>query len=188
LPLWEHELILRDIDAIAAELQRLQDAQVTVLWRPIHEASGAWFWWGDSGADPYLALWRLLYDRLVNYHGLHNLIWVWNGQDPAWYPGDVYVDIVSEDIYDVALDYVPHEQAYLNALTYAGMPKLVTLSETGVLPGPAWLFASQARWSWFTLWSGDYANTELWNEDPMKLEVYSSELVVTLDELPDLSQ
>lgn len=184
----EHELILRDIDAIAVELQRLEDAQVPVLWRPIHEASGGWFWWGDWGPEPYLALWRLLYDRLVNYHGLHHLIWVWNGQAPEWYPGDVYVDIVSEDIYDAALDYDPQQQAYLDALSYAGMPKLVALSETGVLLDPGRLLASEARWSWFMLWSGEFANTELWNEDAMKLEVYASELVVTLDELPDLAE
>ncbi|WP_223164449.1 glycosyl hydrolase [Massilia rubra] len=41
-----------------------------------------------------------MFERLVRQRGLHNLIWVWNGQDPAWYPGDDMVDIVSHDIYD----------------------------------------------------------------------------------------
>jgi mannan endo-1,4-beta-mannosidase len=180
----ERRLILRDLDAIAAELRRLQDAGVPVLWRPLHEASGGWFWWGARGADPYLALWRLVYDRLVNHHGLHNLIWVWNGQHRDWYPGDAYVDIVAEDIYDAERDYEPQEAKYAAAARYASMPKLVALSETGALLDPARLRGSSARWSWFTLWSGDFARTETWNEDSMKREVYGSDFVITLDELP----
>ena len=182
----EHALVIRDVDAIAAELQRLEDAGVPVLWRPLHEASGGWFWWGAHGPGPYQQLWRLLYDRLVNHHGLHNLIWVWNGQDADWYPGDAYVDIVAEDIYDTPLDYDPQEQPYLDATTYAGMTKLVALSETGSLLDPDLLEPSRARWSWFMLWSGDFALTEEWNADAMKQAVYGSDFVITLDELPPL--
>src|SRR5690606_37436229 len=81
-----------DIDQIAGELKRLEDAGVVVLWRPLHEASGGWFWWGrprtDGVAPAYaqVLLWRYLFDRLENHHGLGNLIWVWNGQSAAWYP------------------------------------------------------------------------------------------------------
>jgi len=39
--------VLRDLDAVAAELKLLQDVRVPVLWRPLHEANGRWFWWGD---------------------------------------------------------------------------------------------------------------------------------------------
>ena len=187
----EYQLILRDIDAIAVQLQRLEDAGVPVLWRPIHEASGgvlgAWFWWGDWGPGPYLSLWRLLYDRLVNHHGLHNLIWVWNGQDPSFYPGDQYVDVVSEDIYDKWTYNNPQEKAYLEATRYSKMPKLVALSETGALPDPKRLLDSQARWSWFMLWSGDYATGQSWNDDKMKQSVYTSGFITTLDELPHLA-
>lgn len=35
-----YTLLLRDIDAIAKQLHRLQDAGVPVLWRPLHEAEG----------------------------------------------------------------------------------------------------------------------------------------------------
>ena len=182
----ERAMLLRDIDAIAAELRRLQDAGVPVLWRPIHEASGGWFWWGARGPRPYVMLWRLLYDRLVNHHGLHNLIWVWNGQHRDWYPGDAYVDVVAEDIYDQERDHEPQEAKYLAATRYSSMPKLVALSETGALLDPGRLEASAARWSWFTLWSGDFARGQAWNEDAMKREVYGSDFVITLDELPSL--
>jgi mannan endo-1,4-beta-mannosidase len=183
----ERRLLVRDIDAIATQLQRLEDAGVPVLWRPIHEASGRWFWWGDHGPARYLALWRLLYDRLVNHHRLHNLIWVWNGQHGAWYPGDAYVDVAAEDIYGDKRDYGPMEGEYLAATGYAGMKKLVALSETGTLPDPERLRASRARWSWFMLWSGEFATTEAWNHDAHKRAVYASDLVITLDELPELA-
>lgn len=35
-----YTLLLRDIDIIAKQLHRLQDAGVPVLWRPLHEAEG----------------------------------------------------------------------------------------------------------------------------------------------------
>jgi len=131
-------------------------------------------------------LWRLLYDRLVNHHRLHDLIWVWNGQDADWYPGDQYVDVVAEDIYDTRRDYQPQEDAYRTALGYAGMPRLVALSETGTLLDPTRLAASAARWSWFNLWSGEFAREQTWNEDWMKQQVYASPFVITRDELPPL--
>jgi mannan endo-1,4-beta-mannosidase len=182
----ERELIIRDIDAIAAQLQRLEDAGVPILWRPIHEASGKWFWWGAHGAEAHMALWRLLYDRLVNHHQLHNLIWVWNGQDGGWYPGDQYVDIVAEDIYEDERDHSPQASTYRKAKGYASTSKLVALSETGALLDPQELQESAARWSWFMLWSGDFATAQAWNEDSMKKKVYSSDFVITLDELPVL--
>jgi mannan endo-1,4-beta-mannosidase len=182
----ERQLIIRDIDAIAEQLARLRDAGVPVLWRPVHEASGGWFWWGARGPGPHQMLWRLLYDRLVNHHQLHNLIWVWNGQDPAWYPGDVYVDIIAEDIYDDERDYNPQEAAYLEATRYTTATRLVALSETGTLLDPSRLASSAARWSWFMLWSGDFARAQTWNEDAMKRQVYASDFVITRDELPPL--
>ena len=79
---------------------------MALLWRPLHEASGKWFWWGAKGAAPCKALWNLMYDRMVNHHGLTNLIWVWNsdGADYEWYPGDDKVDILARDFY-----YYPRE-------------------------------------------------------------------------------
>lgn len=183
----EYEELLRDIDAIAVPLRRLADADVPVLFRPLHEASGSWFWWGARGPTPYLALWGLLHDRLTLVHALHNLIWVWNGQSDAWYPGDALVDIVSEDIYGAERVYSPEDQKFEDATTYASSPKLVALSETGALPDPDALVSASTAWSWFCGWSGpEYIVDETWNEDAMKRKVYSHEYVTTLDELPVL--
>ena len=50
-----YQQINEGIDLVAAELKRLSDAGVTVLWRPLHEAAGhdgkGWFWWGRAGSD-----------------------------------------------------------------------------------------------------------------------------------------
>ena len=45
----EREAFYRDMDVIAEELRKFQEADVPVLWRPFHEAYGDWFWWGAKG-------------------------------------------------------------------------------------------------------------------------------------------
>ena len=62
--------IIENIDNISALMKRMEDAGVTVLWRPLHEASGGWFWWGASGADDYKWLWKLMYRRMTDYPSL----------------------------------------------------------------------------------------------------------------------
>ena len=94
-----YTLIIRDIDAIAEELKRLQDANIPVLFRPLHEAEGRWFWWGAQGPEACIELWNLLHDRLTNHHGINNLIWIWNSVAEDWYPGPETVDILSADVY-----------------------------------------------------------------------------------------
>ena len=105
----EYVAMVNDIDTIAMYLKEFRDANIPVIWRPLHEAEGAWFWWGAKGADPFKALWKLMYNRLVNYHGLNNLIWVFTTTSdsgaPDWYPGDDYVDILGMDIYPAENDH-----------------------------------------------------------------------------------
>jgi mannan endo-1,4-beta-mannosidase len=36
-----YTLLMKDIDTIAVQLKKLQDARVPVIWRPLHEAEGA---------------------------------------------------------------------------------------------------------------------------------------------------
>ncbi|MBE3086548.1 MAG: hypothetical protein IMZ64_10075, partial [Bacteroidetes bacterium] len=73
----EYKSMVSDIDIISGYIKKLQDSTIPFLFRPLHEASGKWFWWGAKGPEPCKALWRLMYDRMVNYHGLKNMIWVW---------------------------------------------------------------------------------------------------------------
>jgi hypothetical protein len=183
-----YQLLVRDIDAIAAQLVRLRDARVPVLFRPLHEASGGWFWWGAEGPAPYLELWHLIYDRLTHHHELDNLIWVWNGQSVDWYPGDETVDVVSEDIYDGARNHAAQLARFGQATQYAGSPRLVALSENGALLDPERVGEVGPTWSWFCTWSGaEYVESGVWNERAMFEKVYASQLVLTRDELPDLA-
>ena len=189
-----YQMLLDDIDAIAVQLKRLQDADVPVLWRPLHEASGGWFWWGASGADAYLQLYKLMYDRLTNVHGLNNLIWVWNGQDAAWYPGDEYVDIIGEDIYPGKHVYTSQAARFIKALSYTDTRKLITLSENGCIPDPEQLVRDNIMWSYWCVWEGEFVlkaagfnnYSEQYTEKNMLKKAYKSDTVITRKELPDL--
>ena len=94
--------MLAQMDRVAEELKKLQDAGVPVLWRPYHEFDGGWFWWSRGGPETFKKLWTLMYDRFTNLHGLNNLIWVLGYSSDikdGWYPGDAYVDIAGADHY-----------------------------------------------------------------------------------------
>jgi mannan endo-1,4-beta-mannosidase len=179
-----YKLLLRDIDAIAVQLKLLQDAKIPVLWRPLHEAEGGWFWWGAKGPDPAKQLWRLLYDRLTNYHQIHNLIWVWNSEGSDWYPGDDVVDIVSVDSYPQPGDYSPVNQRYENLVALVQDKKLVALTENGPIPDPELLIQYQDHWSWFCTWTGEFINDGKQNSKEHIQYVLNHKYVLTLDELP----
>ncbi|MDR1686998.1 MAG: beta-mannosidase [Clostridiales bacterium] len=189
-----YDLLLRDIDAIAEPLKELQDAGVPILWRPLHEASGGWFWWGASGAEPYIELWKLIYDRLTNYHSLNNLIWLWNGQDAEWYPGDEFVDIIGEDIYAGERVYSPQTGKFMEILEYSGGNKMVVMSENGTLFDPDLAIRDNAMWGFFATWNGDFVlvgqglnrYSEKFTEREMLKKVYAHEKFLSLEDIPDL--
>ncbi len=183
----EYIAMLKDIDYIAGLLKKLQNNDVPVLWRPLHEASGGWFWWGAKGAVPCKALYRLMYDRMVNFHGLKNLIWVWTSQqnDLSWYPGDDVVDIIGRDIYKDG----DHNSQILefNQLNsdYNGR-KMIALSECGSFPDVDNLIADQAAWSYFMPWYGDFIRSPKYNSLDLWKKMFASDYVLTLDEMPNL--
>ncbi|WP_429310612.1 glycosyl hydrolase [Paenibacillus mucilaginosus] len=180
----DYQLLIRDIDAIAFQLKRLQDAGVPVLWRPLHEAEGGWFWWGAKGPEPTKQLWRLMYDSLTNDHGLNNLIWVWNSEKADWYPGDDVVDMASIDIYNPAGDYNPISAKYESMVSLVNDKKLVALAENGPIPDPDLLQAYGADWSFFNTWTGSIINDGIVNTAAHLNKVYNHDYVITLDELP----
>ena len=185
------ELLDKDIEEIAKQLNRLDDAGVPVLWRPLHEASGGWFWWGAKGADAYKKLWVYLYEQLTDVYGCDNLIWVYNGQSADWYPGDKYVDIIGEDIYADKHNYQPQTSKFTEAVEYSGVNKIVALTENGVLFDIDDAFVSNTKWAWFNTWCGDFtvkknSYNEEYTEKAVLKEVYADKRVLTLDELPDL--
>lgn len=201
---WENRFILEDIDKAAETLKKLQEAGIPVIWRPLHEAAGsykyngAWFWWGAKGGEATKALWKLMYDRLVNHHGLNNLIWVWTAQYEegytdrmlADYPGNEYVDAVGTDIY--ADNDASQVAAFKALVEMTGGKKLIAISETGLIQNPDKCFADKAYWSWFNLWytydihkTGDDKDG-FGNTAESLRAIMENPLVITLDQMPSL--
>lgn len=174
----EFKAIKKDLDKIAAELKKLKDEDIPVLWRPLHEAAGGWFWWGDSTKKGYLALWRYMYHYFTEEKGLDNLIWVWNGQSPSWYPGDEYCDIIAWDEYDASKIDGDYE-------ILAGMKKdkPIAMSENGRIPENPW-----EKWAYFMTWNDNPydSNTDFWSSDklnPNRKKIYADSRVITLENL-----
>jgi mannan endo-1,4-beta-mannosidase len=186
----EYSLLIRDIDAIAVQLQKLEDAGIPVLWRPLHEAEGTWFWWGAKGPDACKWLWKLLFDRLVNYHHLNNLIWVWTStSNPSaleWYPGDEFVDMIGADIYLPDGNYGSSFTTFDNMAALYGGRKIIAMSENGPIPDPERLFLEGAGWSWFCTWSGEFITDGVKNSTDHINQVYNHDYTITLDEINDL--
>lgn len=186
----EYSLIIRDIDAIAEQLKTLSVNNVPVLWRPLHEAEGKWFWWGAKGPEPTKWLWKLLFERLVNHHQLDNLIWVWtstgNPEAPEWYPGDEYVDMIGADVYLPAGTYSSNLITFNNMAEHYGGRKIIALSENGTIPDPEKLFFEGAAWSWFATWSGSFINDGDMNSAEHVEKVFNHDYVITLDEIDDM--
>lgn len=179
-----HERWKSQVDVIAWFLKQLQFASVPVLWRPYHEMNGGWFWWGGRpGPEGYAKLYRMLYDRFVHFHGLRNLLWVFNANEVRegigayadYYPGADVVDILATDVYRGG--FASHDYTDLLALA-DGKP--IALGEVGSPPEEAKL-REQPRWSWFMIW-GDTSGQ--WRDIEGFRSLFQSEEVTTLDELP----
>lgn len=203
----EYERIIHDIDAVAIQLQRLEKAGVPVLWRPLHEASGRWFWWGNQGkesiqAQNYQKLWYIVFDRLENYHKLSNLIWVWNGQSAYMEVHPNTYDISGVDVYPTGEDHSAQATKYdsLAAITAEG--KMTALTEVGYIPDINKIKNSSCKWLYYMPWYGEYVykttsgytpfldinsmptvNTAKMSEEFLK-EQFASENVITWSELP----
>jgi mannan endo-1,4-beta-mannosidase len=196
-----YDAMMRDMDFMAGQLSILQDKDIPVLWRPLHEAGGSWFWWGASGSKAYIALYRLMFTYFTQIKKLHNLLWVWNAQDKTWYPGDDCVDIIGDDIYTSPKFYGSQFADYYK---FSKMcrdpeknPKIVALSECGVIPSPGQMKDDGAWWSWFMVWNDangregadskdSFWTGEYYNDNQHKKDVYNSSYVITLDKMPDL--
>lgn len=177
--------IVRDIDLAAVQLKKLKDAGVAVIWRPLHEAEGKWFWWGMSGGVACKSLYRLMYDRFKNVHQLDNLIWAWTSygttKGESWYPGDDVVDMIVWDYPDYNKN--TGSWVHYNQL-FGSSGKLFGIGEDGTLFNPD-LFASQP-WLYFLTWSymvqeptvKDGKNSKEW-----LLQVYNDPRVITLEDL-----
>ena len=170
------------MDVIAFYLKQLRDENIPVIWRPYHEMNGDWFWWGYN-PDNYKKLYRMLYDRLTNYHKINNLLWVFNANELGsinvkqyddFYPGDNYVDILATDIYSSEYKGKDYEK-----LLKLGNGKPIAWGEVGKLPTPD-IIKQQPKWVWFMCWSEFLETANDWNR---RTDLYNADNTITLEEL-----
>jgi mannan endo-1,4-beta-mannosidase len=145
----KHELFMTWLDKVANFLNSLESGgkKIPILFRPFHEHTAGWFWWGDSHCTPqeYIMLIRMTADYFKQ-KGLHNLIYIYSPDqiaDPAKYferyPGDTYMDMLGVDYYQQqgaagAPQYMQTMDKILAMLTIETKKrnKLLVFSETGL--------------------------------------------------------
>ena len=144
----KHEYFMTWLEKAADFMESVKTADgqaVPIIWRPWHEHTGSWFWWGQDlcTADQYKALWKLTYDYMVNERGLTNLVWAYSPgagglNDELFaerYPGDEIIDMVGFDCYQYG-DNASYILDMKNALQVAERfaekhGKLMAVTETG---------------------------------------------------------
>ncbi|MBQ8208413.1 MAG: hypothetical protein IJZ89_06755 [Clostridia bacterium] len=114
-----NQLFKKELDIDARFLKALQDNGVIMVWRPLHEMNGNWFWYCVTqqgitvDAQCLIDMWQYVYDYYVNDWGLDSLVWCYGPNtsgnvvntpggtmSPMYcYPGDEYVDMVGVDWY-----------------------------------------------------------------------------------------
>ncbi|MDR0324813.1 MAG: glycoside hydrolase family 26 protein [Oscillospiraceae bacterium] len=180
----EREAFVHDLDVMAGLLKPFAEKRVPILWRPFHEAEGKWFWWGSKGPETARGLYRMMFDRFVNRHGLHNLIWVWNSPLKEGYAGDDVCDVISRDVYLKAHNHSDYAEQYAELKEITTADKIAALGETGPLPSLEKLSQTHIPWTWFMTWSKSVFHDMT---SPGELRAaYQSEYAVTLDTLPKL--
>lgn len=182
----ENKALLSDMDMMAGLLRPFCDKGIPILWRPFHEGDGDWFWWGAKGAEVVKKLFRMMYERYTNVHGIHNLIWVWNSQVPECYPGDDVVDIISRDMYPEKHLHTSQSEMYRELLKITDSPKITIIGETGTLPDAKAIHDEKVGWASYMTWSKPFCLTEDFNSSEYLKKLYDSPYAVTKEALPKL--
>lgn len=182
----ENKAFISDLDTMAGILRPFCDREIPILWRPFHEGDGNWFWWGVKGPETLKKLYRMMYDRYTNVHGLNNLIWVWNSPVPECYPGDDVVDIISRDMYTKPHEHTSFVAQYNELLQITKQPKLVLIGESGILPSVDAIIEEKVGWVSYMIWSHEFCIGEKFNSNDALKAVYNSHYAVTKDNLPVL--
>lgn len=150
-----HEKFLGWLDKVAGfmnSLSLVDGTKVPVLFRPWHEHTGSWFWWGKNlcTTEQYKALWKMTYDRMME-KGANHLLYAYSpGTEPnnlaeylERYPGNDMIDLVGFDTYQFdRQEYVHGMEKMLGILTEVGKihDKPIAITETGyeTIPDSTW--------------------------------------------------
>lgn len=164
---------------------------IPILFRPYHELTGGWFWWGKGNGTPeeFKTLWKFTFDYLQK-KGVHNLIYIYNtGSFNSKedfldkYPGDDYADILSFDSYQNNDDkegkkFIEEVQNQLKIIDEIGKKqnKLIAVAEAGyeAIPDPKWWTGTlskaigEYKISYVLLW-----RNHGWQEKEQKMHYYA---------------
>ncbi len=153
-----HELYRQRLDAFADFAHSLRvgfifKKKIPIIFRPFHEHTGSWFWWGQPHCTPeeYIALWRYTVDYLREERGVHHLLYGYSpdvfrdaGHYLECYPGDDYVDLLGLDDYHDVGDHGSSDELVrrlrIVAQLAADRGKIAALTETGseAIPDESW--------------------------------------------------
>ncbi|RUT69144.1 beta-mannosidase [Flavobacterium cupreum] len=189
-----HQKFTSWLDKAAAFFLSLKDNKgknIPILFRPYHELTGGWFWWGKGNctAEEFKAAWKFTFEYLQK-KGVHNLIYSYNTGSfdskedfLSHYPGDNYVDMLSFDAYQNNDDkegkkFIEGVQKQLKILNEIGLEKHkpIALAEAGYEAIP------DANWWTGTLLKaiGDYKISYVllwrnhgWQEKEQKMHYYA---------------
>jgi mannan endo-1,4-beta-mannosidase len=148
----QHAAYTRSLDLVADYLGGMRAADgtlVPIIFRPLHEHTGSWFWWGQRHCTQaeFVQLWQFTVHYLRDTKQVHNLLYAYSpDRIPTMaayferYPGDAYVDVLGHDNYwDFNVISTPnkgittlenlvdeaHRRGKVAALTETGLEKLV---------------------------------------------------------------
>lgn len=141
---------LKNLADFIASVQTADGKKIPAIFRPWHEHTGSWFWWGRNlcTVEQYKDLWAMTYNYLVKERGLDNLLWAYSPNTGVMYdgfmeryPGDGYVDIIGFDCYSSLAPGRKKHSDFRNSIRYGlGMVtmacerhhKVPALTETGI--------------------------------------------------------
>ena len=184
-------LLLKDIDAAAEVLEKFRSENIPVIFQPIPDGDSSMYWWSGS-AENYKWLWKLMFRRMDKFHGLNNIIWVWNGSSEDFFPGADFCDVIGQSFYENSSSPFAGRFSVLAGMT--DVPKLLAVTNCDRLPSPDCMRRDNAMWSWFSAGSGSCMITtagelsEKFTSWQSLHDIYNSELCVTLDELPNFEE
>lgn len=143
-----HDRLTAYLDMVADYAKQVDGP---ILFRPWHENTGSWFWWGKAFCDEetYKSIYKYTVEYLRDEKQVHNLLYLYGPGSEAStlaeyeerYPGDSYVDLVGFDTYDA--NPVPDEEGYTFQKTFEDVVrltdtfakqhgKLFAVTETGI--------------------------------------------------------
>ena len=139
---------------------------IPFLFRPYHEHSGSFFWWGDTRCtdEEYAALWRYTVDFLRG-KGLHNILYIYNTdkvysphQFMRGYPGDDYIDMLAIDWYGSGPEFnvLVNNGLGFGSTIAESKGKLFALSECGNISADMINILRRYKVSYFLTWRNRY--------------------------------